>query len=80
MPRCRYRGHHPARFAADRRGDIEAAVRRIEAEADAAKVKLDKLNRPEGASWAAMQSALTETRVALDRAHQAGLHAFERAA
>jgi len=69
-----------ASLAADRRGDIEAAVRRIEAEADAAKIKLDKLNKTEGASWAAMQSALTETRVALDRAHQAVLHAFERSA
>jgi hypothetical protein len=67
-------------FAADRRGDIEAAVKRLESEADAAKAKLDTLNKAEGASWAAMKSALTETRAALDRAHRAVLDAFERAA
>ena len=59
-------------FAADRRGEKEAAVKRLESEADAAKVKLDKLNKAESASWVAMKSALTETRAALDRAHQAG--------
>jgi len=67
-------------FAADRRGDNEAAVKRLESEADAAKVKLDKLNKAEGASWATMKSALSETRAALGRAHQAVLHAFERSA
>lgn len=69
-----------ARFAADRRSDIEAAAKRLESEADAAKVRLDNLNKAEGASWTAMKSALTETRAALDRAHQAVRDAFERAA
>jgi hypothetical protein len=69
-----------ASFASDRRGDIEAAVRRLEFEADASKAKLDTLNRAEGASWAAMKSALTETRTALDRAHQAVHDAFKRSA
>jgi hypothetical protein len=68
-----------AGFAADRRGDAEAAVKRLESEADAAKAKLDKLNNAEGTSWAAMKSALTETRGALDRAHKAVIDAFERA-
>jgi hypothetical protein len=67
-------------FAADRGGNSEAAVKRLESEANAAKVKLEELNKAEGASWAAMKSALTETRAALDRAHQAVLHAFERSA
>jgi len=44
-------------FAADRRGDIEAAVKRLESQTDASKVKLDQLNEAEGASWAAMKSA-----------------------
>jgi len=69
-----------ARLAADCRGDIEAAARRLESEADAAKIRLDRLNKAEGASWAAMKSALTQTRAALDRAHQAVLDAFGRAA
>jgi hypothetical protein len=67
-------------FAADRRGEMEAAVKRLESEPDTAKVKLDKLNKAESASWVAMKSALTETRAALDRAHQAVLHAIERSA
>ena len=67
-------------FAADHHGEKEAAVKRLESEADAAKVKLDKLNKAESASWVAMKSALTETRAALDRAHQAVLHAIERSA
>ena len=69
-----------ASFAADRRGDIDAAIRRLEFEADAAKAKLDTLNRAEGASWAAMKSALAETRTTLDRAHQAVHEAFKHPA
>jgi hypothetical protein len=69
-----------SKFAVHRRDENEAAVKRLESEADAAKVKLDDLNKAEGASWAAMKSALTETRTALDRAHQTVLHAIERSA
>jgi hypothetical protein len=47
-------------------------------EAVAAKSKLDTLNKAEGASWAAMKSALTEKRAALDRAHRAVVEGFER--
>jgi len=64
-------------LAANRRGDIKAAIRRLESEAAASKAKLEKLNRTEGASWSAMKAALTETRVALDRAHAAVLDLFE---
>jgi hypothetical protein len=67
-----------ARFAADRRSDIETAVKHLESEADAAKIKLDQLNKAEGASWAAMRLALAETRAALDRAHRSILDALER--
>jgi hypothetical protein len=42
-----------ARFAADRRSDIETAVKHLQSEADAAKIKLDQLNKAEGASWSA---------------------------
>jgi hypothetical protein len=69
-----------ANFAADRRGDIEAAVRRLEFEADASRAKLEMLNTAEGASWVAMKSALSETRAALDRAHEAVHDAFEHSA
>jgi hypothetical protein len=68
-----------ASFAADRRGDIEKAVKHMTTEADAAKVKLDKLQKAGGESWAAMKSALSETRAAMDQAHKAALDAFKRA-
>jgi hypothetical protein len=65
------------RLAADRRSDIETAVKHLVSEADAAKVKLDQLNQAEGASWAAMRLALAETRAALNRAHRSVLDALE---
>lgn len=57
-------------FAADRRNEIETAVTHMKAEADAAKARLDKLNKAGGKSWVAMKTALTETRNALDKANQ----------
>jgi len=65
-------------LATDRHGDIEAAVKRLESEAGAAKAKLDTLNKAEGASWVAMKAALTETRAALDQAHRAVLDTLGR--
>jgi hypothetical protein len=67
-----------AGVAAGRRSDVEAAVKHLESEADAAKVRLDKLNKAEDASWAAMRSALSETRTALDDAHRSVLDALDR--
>jgi hypothetical protein len=69
-----------ARFVADRSSNIETAVKHLESEADAARVKLDELNKAEGTSWAAMRSALAETRAALDHAHRGVLDALERSA
>ena len=66
-------------FAADRREEIEKAVKRMTTEAEAAKVKLEELNQAGSESWTAMKSALSETRTALDRAHQAAYDAFKRA-
>ena len=68
-----------ASVAAHRRDDIEKAVKHMTAEADAAKAKLDKLNKASGESWTAMKSALSETRATLDRAQQAAFDAFKRA-
>lgn len=67
-----------ASLAADRRGDIEAAVKHLESQAEASKAKLDKLNKAEGASWTAMKSALSETRAALERANQNVIDTFKR--
>ena len=67
-------------IAADRRGDLDAAVKCLESEAEASKLKLDALNKAENASWIVMQSALSETRAALERTHQAVLDTLAKRA
>jgi hypothetical protein len=67
-------------FAAERRGEIEATVKRMEADAATAEEKLQKLNQAGTQSWSALMAALTETRAAFDRANQAAQEAFKRAA
>jgi len=66
-------------FAADRRGDLDKAVTQMKTQADAAKVNFDKLYEAKGESWAALKSALSESREALDRAFQAAQEAFKKA-
>jgi hypothetical protein len=70
------RGH----VCVERRGEIEATVKRMEADAAAAEEKLQKLNRAGMQSWSALMGALAETRAAFDRANQAAQEAFKRAA
>jgi hypothetical protein len=73
--------HKSAKSFADKhREEIEAAVKHMKVEADAAKAKLDKLDKAGGESWAAMKSALTETRTALDKAQQAVHESLKRVA
>jgi hypothetical protein len=67
-------------FAAERRGEIDAAVKRMNTDATAAEEKLQKLNQAGAQSWSALMAALTETRAAFDRANQAAGDAFKRAA
>jgi len=66
-------------FAAERRGEIDAAVKRMNTDATAAEEKLQKLNQAGAQSWSALMAALTETRAAFDRANQAARDAFKRA-
>jgi hypothetical protein len=66
-------------FGADRRSDLDEAVSQMKTQADAVKVKFDKLYKAKGESWTALKSALSESRDALDRAYQAAREAFERA-
>jgi len=68
-----------AAFAADRRSDLDKAVTQMKTQADAAKVKFDKLYKAKGESFTALKSALLESRDALDRAYQAAHEAFKRA-
>ena len=67
-------------FAAERQGDIDVAVKRMEADAAAAEEKLQRLNQAGTQSWSALMGALAETRAVFDRANKAAQDAFKRAA
>jgi hypothetical protein len=73
-------GSSAKEFAAERRGEIDAAVKRMNTDATAAEERLKKLNQAGAQSWSALMAALTETRAAFDRANQAARDAFKRAA
>jgi hypothetical protein len=68
-----------AGFAADRKAEVESAVKRMKAESVAAEAKLDKLSRAKSESWSAFKKALGETRTAFDHANQQAYDAFKRA-
>lgn len=67
-------------FAADRGAELEACAKRMDADADAAREKLEKLNQAGAQSWSALMTALKETRGSFDRANQAAQEAFKKAA
>ena len=67
-------------FAAERRDEIDAVVKRMNADATEAEKKLEKLSQAGTQSWSALMAALTETRTAFDRANEAAREAFKRAA
>jgi ElaB/YqjD/DUF883 family membrane-anchored ribosome-binding protein len=66
-------------FAADRKADVESALKRMKVEAETAKAKLAGLNRAGNESWSALKTGLAETRAAFDRTNQAVNDAFKRA-
>lgn len=68
------------KFAAERRADIDAAVKQMKAEAAEADSRLQKLKGAGSESWMALSAALAESRIAFDRANQAACDAFKRAA
>jgi hypothetical protein len=68
-------------FATEQRGEIDAVVKRMIADAAVAEEKLQKnVNEAGTQSWSALMAVLTETRAAFDRANQAVREAFKRAA
>jgi len=68
-------------FATERRVEIDASVKRMQADAAEAEEKLQKqLEQMGSQSWSALMVTLTETRSAFDRANQAAREAFKRAA
>lgn len=68
------------KVAADKRADIDAAVKQMKAEAAEAEARLQKLKQAGSESWAALSGALAETRAAFDHADDAARKAFKRAA
>jgi hypothetical protein len=73
-------GSEAKAFATERRVEIDAAVKRMKAEAAAAEEKFQKdLNQAGTQSWSALMATLAETRAAFDRANQAAREAFRRA-
>jgi hypothetical protein len=72
-------GDSAKEFAAERRGEIDAAVKRMNADAAAAEEKLQKFSQAGAQSWSALMAALTETRAAFDGANQSAREAFKRA-
>ncbi|MBP1095903.1 sll1863 family stress response protein [Bradyrhizobium diazoefficiens] len=73
-------GSDAKNFASERRGDIDAALKRMNADAIEAEKKLEKLREAGTHSWSALMAALAETRLAFDRANEAAREAFKRAA
>jgi hypothetical protein len=73
-------GSAASAFAAERRDEIDAALKRMKADAVAAEAKLLNLNEAGTQSWSVLMAALTETRATFDRANQALREQFKRAA
>ena len=68
------------KLAADRRTDIDAAVKQMKVDASDAEARLEKLREAGRESWTALSGALAESRKAFDRANQAAWDALKRAA
>lgn len=68
-----------AKVVATGRADVDAAVKQMKAEAADAEARLQKLKQAGNESWAAMSSALAESRKAFDQASQKAWDAIKRA-
>ena len=67
-------------FAAGKKQDLNAALGYLKTEADTAKSKLETRQKAGEQSWAALKTALEESRTAFDKASQKALEAFKKAA
>ena len=67
-------------MAAARRSDVEAALKKMKADASEAEARLQKLKLAGSESWTALGAALAESRKAFDRANEAACDALKRAA
>lgn len=69
-----------AQVAATGRSEVDAAVKRMRADATEAEARLQKVRQAGSESWAVLSGALAETRKAFDQANRAAWDAFKRAA
>ena len=67
------------KVAAAQRADVDAAVKQMKTDAAEAEARLQKLKQAGSESWAAMSSALAESRKAFDQANQKAWDALMRA-
>jgi hypothetical protein len=68
------------KVAAERRANVDAAVKQMKAEAAEAEARLQKLKQAGSDSWTALSAALAQSRKAFDEANQKAWDAFKRAA
>ncbi|MGO9545521.1 MAG: hypothetical protein ACLPPF_12100 [Rhodomicrobium sp.] len=66
------------KFGAERRGDIDAAIKQMKADASEAEARLLKLKEAGEESWTALSAALAESRKAFDHANRAAWEAIKR--
>ena len=69
-----------AKVAAAKRAEVDAAVKKMKADAAEAEAHLQKLKQAGTESWLALSAGLAESRKAFDRANQAVMDALRRAA
>jgi hypothetical protein len=68
------------KVAAEKRANVDAAVKQMKAEAAEAEARMQKLKQAGSESWTALSAALAESRKAFDQANQKAGDAFKRAA
>ncbi|HVZ53317.1 MAG TPA: hypothetical protein VG986_15230 [Pseudolabrys sp.] len=68
------------KFAAERRAQVDAALKQMKADAAEAEARFQKLQQAGNESWTALSAALDESRKAFDRANQAVMDAFKQGA
>jgi len=67
------------KVAAEKRANLDSAVRQMKADAEEAEARLQKLKQAGSESWTALSGALAESRKAFDQANQKAWDAFKRA-
>jgi hypothetical protein len=68
------------KMAAEKRANLDAAVKQMRTEAAEAEARLQKLKQAGSESWTALSAALAESRKIFDQANQKTWDAFKRAA